>query len=351
MNSFRTISFIGLSYYLFWVFFLSISVSGDKNELINTIISYSWQLSYIIILNITLHQFSIPFIRKKRNPAIWIILFTIMLLAFILLGFYGWNVLAKYFLMKWDIPPISSTFKGFTVYFMFALFGCAYFAAIRFAIDSIKLNFKNQQLLLEKKQSELNYLKSQTNPHFLFNTLNSIYSLSLDKSEYTPTTVLRLSEILRYMLYDADNPLVEIQKEIQIISEYVELEKIRYDNSLLVSMEIDIEDQKQKIPPLLMIPLIENAFKFGTSEVISHPFIKIKLTCKENILNLYVENSADDALEKLPVKENIGLTNLRKQLHLQFSKYNLLIEKVNGMFIVIMNIDLNSYEKNKMYYN
>lgn len=351
MNSLRSNLFIGLSYYLFWIFFLFISLSENKSGYIDAVVLYSWQLSYVILLNITLHQFAVPYIRKKRKIAIWIVLLVAILLAMLLLGFYGWNTLGRLFLSKLDIQPVSSTFRGFTIYLMFALFGCAYFAAVRFAIDSIKLNFKNQQLLLEKKQSELNYLKSQTNPHFLFNTLNSIYSLSLDKSEYTSATVLRLSEILRYMLYDADASLVEIQKEVQIITEYVELEKIRYDNSLFVSMETDIENQTQKIPPLLMIPLVENAFKFGASEIINDPFIKIKLTCKNNILTLRLENSIDSSAENTPVKENIGLTNLRRQLQLQFSEYNLNIEKKDGVFIVIMNINLNSYEKNKMYHH
>jgi two-component system, LytTR family, sensor kinase len=327
------------------------AVRNNCIRFIDAVVSYSWQLFYVITLNIALHQFAVPFIRKKRKVAVWIVLLVAVLLAMLLLGFFGWNTLGKFFLTKRDIEPVSSTFRGFTIYLMFALFGCAYFAAVRFAIDTIKLNFRNQQLLLEKKQSELNYLKSQTNPHFLFNTLNSIYSLSLDQSKQTPATILRLSEILRYMLYDADAPLVEIQKEVQIINEYVELEKIRYDNFLRVSIETDIEYQNQKIPPLLMIPLVENAFKFGTSEIINNPFIKIKLTCKNNILNLYVENSIDSSLENTTVKENIGLSNLRRQLHLQFSEYFLNIEKTDGAFTVIMNINLNSYEKYKMHHH
>lgn len=350
MSSLKSNIYIGLSYYLFWIFFLSISVSDNQIEWLDTIVMYSWQLSYIILLNIGLHEFIIPFLRRKRVfTVISILIITILLM--ILIGFYGWNTMGKFFLTKWNIQPTSSTFRGFTLYFMFALFGCAYFAAIRFAIDSIQLNLKNKQLQLEKKQSELNYLKSQTNPHFLFNTLNSIYSLSLDKSENTSITVLRLSEILRYMLYEADTPFVGIQKEIQIINEYIELERIRYDNFLIVNMETDIENPNQKIPPLLMIPLVENAFKFGISEIISHPFIKIKLTCKNGMLNFRVENSVASSNNNTAVKENIGLTNLRRQLDLQFSKYSLNIEKKEGVFIVVMHIQLESHEKNKMYYS
>lgn len=350
-NRFSTNIYIGLSYYLFWIAFIFISTYENRSSTINAVVSYTWQLTYVVILNILLHQFAVPYIRTKKNVVVWISLLTTGLFAMIVLGFYGWNPLGKLLLATWEIEPVSTTFKGFTVYLMFAIFGLAYFAAIRFAIDSLKLNLNNQQLIIEKRQSELNYLKSQTNPHFLFNTLNSIYSLSLDKSENTSTTVLRLSEILRYMLYDAANGLVEINKEVQVIYEYIELEKIRYDSSLQVIMEIDIENPKQKIPPLLMIPIVENAFKHGISETINQPHIKITLTCKDNMLSFCVENSINSMHENEKVKENIGLTNLRRQLQLQFADYKLSIENKNGSFIVNIFIHLDSYEKSKVHYN
>lgn len=350
-SRFSTDIYIGLSYYLFWIAFIFISTFENRNNAINAAVSYTWQLVYIFLLNFVLHQLVVPYLRTQKSVVVWIILLTSVLFAMIALGFYGWNPLGKLLLATWEIEPVSTTFKGFTVYLLFTIFGLAYFAAIRFAIDSIKLNLNNQQLVIEKRQSELNYLKSQTNPHFLFNTLNSIYSLSLDKSENTSATVLRLSEILRYMLYDAATGLVEISKEVQVIYEYIELEKIRYDSSLQVSMEIDIENPKQRIPPLLMIPIVENAFKHGVSETINRPHIKIKLTCKDNMLSFCVENSINSTHENEKVKENIGLTNLRRQLQLQFADYKLSIENKNCSFIVNLYIHLDSYEKSKVYYN
>ena len=350
-SGFVTNIYIGLSYYLFWIVFIFISTFENRSNTINAVMSYTWQLLYIIFLNFLLHQFFVPYIRSKKRIVAWMLLLTTIIFIIIIFGFYGWNPLGKMLLATWEIEPVSTTFKGFTVYLMFALFGLAYFAAIRFAIDSIKLNLNNQQLIIEKRQSELNYLKSQTNPHFLFNTLNSIYSLSLDQSEKTSGTVLRLSEILRYMLYEADASLVEISKEVQVVYEYIELEKIRYDSSLQVKVEVDIENNKQKIPPLLMMPIVENAFKHGISETIDQHYINIKLTCRENIFLFSVKNSNNSMHQNEKIKENIGLTNLRKQLQIQFADYKLNIENNKDSFIVNLYIHLSSYEKNKMYYN
>jgi LytS/YehU family sensor histidine kinase len=131
----------------------------------------------------------------------------------------------------------------------------------RHIFNYIKLKQATQQLLIEKQVAELNYLKSQTNPHFLFNTLNNIYSLARDKSDLAPESILRLSKILRFMLYETSGKYIPIEQEIKIISDYIALEKLRYDDSLLINFNYDIEDMKQAMPPLLLIPLVENAFK------------------------------------------------------------------------------------------
>lgn len=122
----------------------------------------------------------------------------------------------------------------------------------------------------------MNYLKSQTNPHFLFNTLNNIYSLARDKSDLAPESILRLSKILRFMLYETGGDYICIDQEIKIISDYIALEKLRYDDSLRVSFQQAV-DLKQPLPPLLLIPLVENAFKHGVSETIHQPFVEIHL--------------------------------------------------------------------------
>ncbi len=146
-----------------------------------------------------------------------------------------------------------------------------FFGIIRHIYNYTRLKQAAQTLRIEKQQAELIYLKSQTNPHFLFNTLNNIYSLARDKSDLAPESILRLSKILRFMLYETGGAYIAIEQELKIITDYIELEKLRYDETLLINLNHDLEDMRQALPPLLLIPLVENAFKHGVSETRHQP--------------------------------------------------------------------------------
>jgi len=203
------------------------------------------------------------------------------------------------------------------------------------------LQQERQQLKIEKQVAELNYLRSQTNPHFLFNTLNNIYSLSRDKSDRAPESILRLSKILRYMLYETGGAFVPIEKELKIITDYIDLEKLRYDDTLLVNFTYDVGDMKQPLPPLLLIPLVENAFKHGASESRGRAFIDAHLSLAGTQLTFVVKNSAEAS--EGPIKENIGLSNLRRQLELLYKDYQLGIQQTAGEFIATLKINLASH--------
>jgi LytS/YehU family sensor histidine kinase len=218
-----------------------------------------------------------------------------------------------------------------------------FFGIIRHVYNYIKLKQATQMLRIEKQQAELNYLKSQTNPHFLFNTLNNIYSLSRDKSDLAPESILRLSKILRFMLYETGGKYIAIEQELKIISDYIALEKLRYDDSLGVHFNYDIEDMKQALPPLLLIPLVENAFKHGVSETRSKPFVDIHLSVNKRQLAFIVKNSTEAFPEEGNVKENIGLSNLRRQLELLFKDYNLSVQQGGNVFTAALKINLASH--------
>ncbi|WP_431216910.1 sensor histidine kinase [Puia sp. P3] len=164
-----------------------------------------------------------------------------------------------------------------------------FFGIIRHIYNHIRLRRSAQRLLIEKQAAELNFLKSQTNPHFLFNTLNNIYSLARDKSDLAPESIMRLSKILRYMLYETGSPFTAIEQDLKIIGDYIALERLRYDDTLRVNFNYDIEDMKQALPPLLLMPLVENAFKHGTSETRNRPFVDIHLTVKNRRLLFIVK--------------------------------------------------------------
>lgn len=346
MTNGRTSLIISLSYYMFWLIVVFISASGQLNNFFRGASVYSWQVTFVTIVNLILHLVAIPLIRTRTIKWIWNVIIVAGFLVFLTVGFKLWNQLGSLLAILPKQEKASFNLDSAVKNFLFQLFGMAYFASIKFFIDSFKLKLKNQDLIIEKKSAELSYLKSQTNPHFLFNTLNNIYLLARDKSDLAPDTVLRLSDILRYMLYETEGDLVAVDKEIKIIEDYLELEKIRYDSTLELNFTKEIDNIKQEIPPLLMIPLIENAFKHGVSETVGFPFISISLSIKSNILFFTIENSTDMNETVASIKENIGIRNLRRQLELLFTEHELRIEIREKSFFASMFINLRSYAKN-----
>ena len=145
------------------------------------------------------------------------------------------------------------------------------------------------------------------------------------------------------MLYETGGPYIAIEQELKIISDYIALEKLRYDDSLHINFNYDIEDMKQALPPMLLIPLVENAFKHGVSETRSQQFVDIHLSVKKRQLLFVIKNSTEIPPEQLNIKENIGLSNLRRQLELLFKEYTLTVNQAQGVFYATLKINLASH--------
>lgn len=201
-----------------------------------------------------------------------------------------------------------------------------------------------KNLIKEKLSTELQFLKNQLNPHFLFNTLNNIYALTRKKSNKAPEVVMKLSELLSFMLYESDKETISIDKEIQFLEDYISLEKIRYTDGLSVVFTKEIDDTSQQITPLLLLPLVENAFKHGASENHFDSFIHLHLKMKLQQLSFTVENSCEESVENNK-SNNIGLHNTTRQLELLYKEQKLEINKVENVFKVQLEINLNSYGK------
>jgi two-component system, LytTR family, sensor kinase len=202
-------------------------------------------------------------------------------------------------------------------------------------------DFQEQKVQKEKVEAELQMLKTQINPHFLFNTLNSIYMLAMKQSEQTANTVLKLSDILDYILYRIDTPKIAISNEIKIIEDYIELEKIRFSNRVDLNFNTDLKIKGIKIPPMLIIPFIENAFKHGVAKSIEKSWIKISIKESGGILNIIIANSK--VQNKFKDKTGgIGLVNVRKRLNLLYEeKYQLDIFEKQMQYIVSLSIPIN----------
>lgn len=205
----------------------------------------------------------------------------------------------------------------------------------------IKDFFKNQRerqiLLQQNMQTELQFLKNQINPHFLFNTLNNLYSLTLKKSDLAPDIVLKLSDMMRYMLYECNEKLVNLEKEVNYLENYLILEKLRFKSIEKIEFEVIGQTAHINIPPLLIIPFFENAFKHGAS----NPYISSQLWMEEDgLLRFHITNKKSDSNENQ--RGGIGLVNVKRRLELMFpNQYQLEIINGKEFFIVNLKIMLN----------
>jgi hypothetical protein len=316
---------------------------NNPDTFFKRVVNNTWLTTYLIVLNFILFEYALPFIKFtwKRILLAPLLLFgMLMLYSF---GFYAWRNIGVMLHVYFSLKTHVSINKGVEYMMPYSVASIFLFGIVRHAYDYRKLKKATQQLRIEKQEAELNYLKAQTNPHFLFNTLNNIYSLARDKSDLAPESILRLSKILRFMLYETSGDYIAVEQEVKIITDYIALERLRYDESLNVNFNYDIEDMKQALPPLLLIPLVENAFKHGVSETRNGPFIDIHLSIRSRRLRFVVRNSSEAFTDGSQVKESIGLSNLRRQLELQYSDYTLVVEQGESVFTATLMINLASH--------
>jgi len=197
-----------------------------------------------------------------------------------------------------------------------------------------------QQLIQEKLQSEVHFLRAQINPHFFFNTLNNIYGLARRQSKDTAEVVMRLSKLMRFILYECASDTIPIIQEIKVIEDYIELEKLRYDERLKISFTKNVDDLDQHISPLLLLPFVENSFKHGASEMRFETEIKLNVSLKNKHLVFTIYNSRDQDVKKSD--RGLGLKNVRKQLELIYpDTHEITIEEAKESFYVHLKIDLN----------
>ena len=334
---------MGLAYTFLWVLGNAHKYPGNFLEILfNTL----WRIMYISVLNFIFFEYTVPYVLAKKRYIILNIIPGILLLfvhmMFWSFGMYAWRSLGVALHIYKPLGTFISTSYALQTQMAFSAGSVVVFGLIRHIYNYQKLKHAAQLLRMEKQAAELNYLKSQTNPHFLFNTLNNIYSLARDKSDLAPESILRLSKILRFMLYETSGAYISIEQELKIISDYIALEKLRYDDTLHINFNHDIEDMKQAVPPLLLIPLVENAFKHGVSETRTQPFVDIHLSVRHRQLHLIVKNSSD-AVPGEVLKENIGLSNLRRQLELLYKEFELLVKQGESVFTASLKINLASH--------
>ena len=204
---------------------------------------------------------------------------------------------------------------------------------------------EKQELEKQTMQSELRFLKSQINPHFLFNTLNNLYALTLKKSDKAPEIVIKLSEMMRYMLYECNEKRVMLSKEVNYIKNYIDLESLRQGKNVKINFQLIGDAGHRMIAPLMFTPFLENSFKHGVGNLIANGFVNIKLSVNGDDVDFYIENSKPDkpptSIHKDKRSGGIGLVNVQKRLNLLYpEKYDLQIKDTPNAYAVHLKINL-----------
>lgn len=237
-------------------------------------------------------------------------------------------------------PLLLSRSIGFNIPpFMLAI---AVSIAYRMILDKNKTDKQLEQKQKENLTSELSFLRSQVSPHFMFNVLNNILALARLKSDQLEPTIFKLSTLMRYMLYETDEEKVSLQKEIDYLNSYIDLQKQRIGGKVKLTIDIPDAEAHHEIAPMLLIPFIENAFKHGTAHI-KNAQINISMHVENNMLSFMIRNRYD-ALDNNDSKDKtsgIGLANVMRRLKLLYDeKHTLFITKEDGWFVVSLQINL-----------
>lgn len=237
----------------------------------------------------------------------------------------------------------------FTGYYFIAYYSfwdiSLYFSIYLFATSLLHLArgwFRVQELETEKTLAELKALKSQINPHFLFNSLNSIYSLSRKESKEVPDKIVQLSDLMRHIIYDSDVDFISLEKELEMIHNYIELQNLRTQKEHKIEFETVGEINGKKIAPLVFLPFVENSFKHGLKSGAKNAFVKIRLEVSGKVLHFDIENSKGKQQQILDSKyKGIGIENVKKRLELIYPDlHSLKISNKEKTFKVLLQVQL-----------
>jgi len=318
------------------------------------------QLLYLpgqLILVYTLLYFVIPkFILKTKYKlaVLWIIILCIITGFVASISYWLWvdDIFRLYFGIneKFIEKKVFSSYipVGFINGLRVSLVVAGFATSIKILKQWYEKEYRNTVLQKEKLNAELQSLKAQLHPHFLFNTLNNIYSITQNSSPVASEMLVKLSDLLRYILYQCDQPLVKLSQEFQLIKDYVALEKIRYTKDLDIDVSLPPDENGYYISPLLLLPLVENCFKHGSSKLIEQPWIKIQAEQKDGFLLVKLINARPADPVGDGFENGIGLKNVKKRLDLLYpGRHELKIISEPGVFIVNLKLELDKEQNGK----
>jgi LytS/YehU family sensor histidine kinase len=278
----------------------------------------------------------IPRLLYKKRYLLFILLFIVIVFSFSIGKMYVEAAVLNTSFDIWDRFKVR-VYDNVIPHFLLVSTG----AAIKLLSDYARAQRRLGEMAKEKAETELNFLKSQINPHFLFNSLNTIYFLIDKQNTGARTTLLQMADLLRYQLYECNSHTIEIEKEVNYLQDYVRLQELRKDNQYEVGIEVGEQVKGFRITPLLLIPFVENAFKHISHYSHEKNFIRVNLQRQNGTLTFIVENSKDDQQRSTEPRGGIGLTNVKRRLELLYpGKHSLEIQNNEHTFKVELNLHL-----------
>ena len=330
-----------------------------KNRVLQHILF--WSLSFLVLLNILkvsseVKQIDLIYTAIFHIPVVLIVYLNLKVLfpRFLEKGkyvIYGLFVLiliafgAGFYIVLFG-NWIDYIFRGYYFIAYYSFWDISLYFVVYITLTSLlrlaRGWFRLQEMENEKTEFELKALRSQINPHFLFNSLNSIYSLARKKSELVPEKVVQLSDLMRHVIYESDADAIPLKKEIDMIRNYIELQNLRTPDSEKIELEILGDLKEQKIAPLLFLPFVENSFKHGLKGGGNRVFVRINIQVQQDSILFEIENSKGKNSEVQDGKySGIGIENVRKRLDLIYpEKYSLIIVDKEKTFKVTLNLKL-----------
>jgi sensor histidine kinase YesM len=322
--------------FLILLFLFSGSSSPAKIDYIYTA-SFIFTLVIPVCVNL---YWLLPAYLKKEKYVIFGILFIVNLIVFAQINPWFFNVLVNTFFKDYFFISYHNKIE---IYFIFAVFFILS-VLIKLAEDWVYLNqLENRALKIQNQQIEnqLHYLKGQINPHFLFNSLNVLYSLAIEEKKEVTNAILQLSDILRYVIYDVNAAQITIKKEIELLTNYIEFGKNRHVQNSTITFDYKV-DENLEIYPMLLLPLLENSFKHGLKSGVKNPYIDVKLIVKNKKIDFVILNNFKEITNYNTKEEyGIGLKNIQENLAIIYpDKHLFSIENSHAIFIVRLTIDI-----------
>jgi len=329
-------------HFLFWTTdFVSylVVISANTHVSLSTVLGLLTRYPLMVGITYFIMYYLIPRYSTKKKPwelALWVL----VIFVFIGVGlrYYRYYLITPILEPNSVIPPnvfafsriLGEIFSWMAVMFMAI--------AIKLIKTKNKLEQKNEELVAEKRIAELSFLKAQMHPHFLFNTLNTLYSDAIKTDSKSEQIVLRLSNLMRFILEECNKPLISLEKEIKVIEDYIALEKIRHGSRLEVDFICEVRDRAILVSPLLLLPFVENSLKHTLSGKLGVISIKIKVYTERNRVHLMVANDIIQSSRLAAPDHGLGIKNIKKQLELLFGKNFKLDITEGSKYIVNLNI-------------